>query len=121
MNASEIIIGYEDRLRLSELSGQLADAQWIVDNPIVANAPFTILLFIVLTLLAIPAWAVLSDTFSRSWKHDCICMVVCALGVIGLIVVCFFVLCEYQAHDVEVIQAQIDEIRRMWGIEGLVP
>ena len=120
MNSTEIIIAYEDRLRLSELAGKLADAQWIADNMFIANLPIIIIVGITVTILAVAISAMLIDVMDVSYKHEYRVKLTIALIAIGIFALSIYALHEAQVHDVAVIQAEIDEIRRLWGIEEVI-
>lgn len=120
MNSTEIIIAYEDRLRLSELAGKLADAQWIADNMFIANLPLMIVLGVVLIIFAVGISTMLIDVMDISYRHEYRVRLIIALIAIAIFVLSLYALHEAQVHDVAVIQAEIDEIRRLWGIEEVI-
>lgn len=121
MNSTEIIIAYEDRLRLSELAGKLADAQWIADNMLVADLPIIILLGILITIFAVVICFVVIDSSNVPYRYEGHVKLLTALIAFSIFALALYALHEYQVHDVEVIQAEIDEIRRLWGIEEMIP
>ena len=120
MNSTEIIIAYEDRLRLSELAGKLADAQWIADNMLVADLPIIIILGITISIIAVVCCAVITEESNIPYRYDAYVRLSVALVAIAIFVLSLYALHEAQVHDVAVIQAEIDEIRRLWGIEEVI-
>ena len=115
---TEIVISYEDRLRLSELAGKLTDAQWIADNMFIANLPIIIIAGITVTIIAVVISAILIDEMDVvSYKHEYRVRLTIALIAIAIFVLSLYALHEAQVHDVAVIQAEIDEIYRIWGLK----
>jgi len=126
---TEIIISYEDRLRLSELAGELVHAQWLADNPLIANSlPCLIALVGGLILAWLLNNTVLEDL---EWKwslaidksieryvllNKFMHAIVWVMPFI-LTVLVWFLFQAFRAHDVDVIQAEIDEIHRIWGMK----
>ena len=127
MEPTEIVIAYEDRLRLSELAGQLTDAQWVADNMWVANALLIIAMMCVMVALTIILAYPVVDDIGWYWldnerekraklRRKLWLILACMFAMtVGFEVLAVSIAHEFQLHDVEVIQAQMDEIYRMWG------
>ena len=116
MNDTTIIIAYEDRLRLSELAGELTKAQWAVDHMWIANMLGIAMAFFV-GLLLLTFIAVYLYDFCRT---DCAGLLIFGAFVLSCVVIPIitaFVLHEFDMMNVVQIQAQIDEIYRMYGMD----
>lgn len=111
----EVIIGYEDRLRLSELYGQLADAQWMVDNMWIANTAGIIASICFGLLITFIAWVCTYNAFYDEKYRYLLLGIISFLACIIFPIVVVFIIHEFQIHDVMVIQTEIDEILRMWN------
>lgn len=110
-----IIIGVEDRLRLAELTRELADAQWAVDNMWIANTPWLLLGILIGVLLGITLIILLDmvDVHYLNWGSGAILIA----SVVGMGVLAIMIAHEMDIRDVMVIQAEIDQIKAMWGIQ----
>lgn len=114
IDSDYIIIGVEDRLRLAELTRELADAQWAVDNMWIDNVPWALLGILIGVLLGITLKLLFDKVVVYpNW----------GLGVffialeVGTSVLAVMIAHEMDIKNVMGIQAEIDQIKVMWGIQ----
>lgn len=116
----EVVIAYEDRLRLSELFGQLAREQFTMDNLFWFSVPWGIGIGLLLGFLLVL-------TLHIDWEDSYRPLIPenKALIPISIVSLCLFCcvfvyvlnLFETQSNILD-LQAQIEEIYRLWGVEG---
>jgi len=136
-DADYIIIGVEDRLKLADLTRELADAQWVADNPWVAHGAEAILisvfcavLLILLAILIIENCIPLNTTdgyydekrnyhgpeYSRPLIPVVIVSMLPVIATAALTFLYITICHEFDEKNVMVIQTEIDEIKAMWGL-----
>ena len=114
-----MIISYEDRLRLSELAGELTKYQWAVDNMWIANFVYLILAMLGGILLVMFLRVIVFDDMFYDFKNKGLwTAILSVILVIIFPVIIVFIAHEFDVMEVNQIQAQIDEIYRMYGYES---
>lgn len=119
MDDITMIISYEDRLRLSELAGELTKYQWAVDNMWIANFVYLILAMLGGVLLVMFIRVIVFDDMFYDFKHENLWTAILAVALVIIVpVIIVLIAHEFDVMEVNQIQAQIDEIYRIYGYES---
>lgn len=115
----EVVIAYEDRLRLSELFGQLAREQFTMDNLFWFSVPVGIAIGLCLGLIvALMLYFYWEDSYGPLIPEN---KALIPISIVSLCLLCCVGvyahnLLETQSNILD-LQAQIDEIYHLWGVE----
>lgn len=115
----EVVIAYEDRMRLSELFGQLAREQFTMDNLFWFSVPWGIVIGLCLGLIvALMLYFYWVDSDSILIPENKALIPISIVSLCLLCCVCLYAhnLLETQSNILD-LQAQIEEIYRLWGVE----
>lgn len=115
----EVVIAYEDRMRLSELVGQLAREQFTMDNLFWFSVPVGIVIgLFVGFLLALSLHIYWEDSYRPLIPENRALIPISIVSLCLLCCVCAYAhnLLETQSNILD-LQAQIEEIYRLWEVE----
>lgn len=110
LKMTAIDITYEDGLRLSELSGQLAGLKYEASNLLAVNAADLMMVFFLLTMVAIVVaiFLYIITEYCGSWRYILIALP-SFIPILGIIVFAMY-LDASVAMDIANVQGQIDAI-----------
>ena len=114
MEPTEIVIAYEDRLRLSELAGQLANLNFSHDHMILPAILIGLIFGLLVGFFVIVVYALLFESESRG------AFVAIMIGSIIICIILTYAFMDYDiSKDISDVQAQMDTIYELYNMKGV--